>query len=149
MTDNIRDSVQDVVKASAQLEFRAMYAAIMAFDVPVDPEAMQVRESDLVPLLSAPSDCFRVSQMAEKVGVKIFTADIIYHLFDQFTAYLQELHEQAKEAAAEKVVFPCRLKVGSFSAASSCSIQFSPKKRCILRSCPSSSSIARPRSSWA
>ena len=48
MTDNIRDSVQDVVKASAQLEFRAMYAAIMAFDVPVDPEAMQVRESDLV-----------------------------------------------------------------------------------------------------
>ena len=127
MTDNIRDSVQDVVKASAQLEFRAMYAAIMAFDVPVDPEAMQVRESDLVPLLSAPSDCFRVSQMAEKVGVKIFTADIIYHLFDQFTAYLQELHEQAKEAAAEKVVFPCRLKVGSFSAARSCSIEFSPK----------------------
>ena len=65
--------------------------------------------------------------MAEKVGVKIFTADIIYHLFDQFTAYLQELHEQAKEAAAEKVVFPCRLKVRSFSAARSCCIGITPE----------------------
>jgi translation initiation factor 5B len=81
---------KDVVKASAQLEFRAMYAAIMAFDVDVDPEA---------------------KAMADKIGVKIFTADIIYHLFDQFTAYLEELHDKAKAEAAEKVVFPCRLKV--------------------------------------
>ena len=27
--------------------------------------------------------------MAESMGVRIFTADIIYHLFDQFTAYLK------------------------------------------------------------
>ena len=27
-------------------------------------------------------------EMADDLGVRIFTADIIYHLFDQFTAYM-------------------------------------------------------------
>ncbi len=39
------------------------YACILAFDVPVAKEARE---------------------LAEEYGVKIFTADIIYHLFDQF-----------------------------------------------------------------
>jgi translation initiation factor 5B len=29
--------------------------------------------------------------MAEELGVHIFSADIIYHLFDQFKAYLQKV----------------------------------------------------------
>jgi translation initiation factor 5B len=29
--------------------------------------------------------------MADEVGVRIFTADIIYHLFDQFTAYMTKV----------------------------------------------------------
>ena len=37
---------------------------ILAFDVPISKEARE---------------------LAEEYGVKIFTADIIYHLFDQFT----------------------------------------------------------------
>ena len=43
---------------------------ILAFDVPVTKEA---------------------SELAESTGVRIFTADIIYHLFDQFTAYLAQV----------------------------------------------------------
>ena len=29
--------------------------------------------------------------LSEDMGVRIFTADIIYHLFDQFTAYLKKV----------------------------------------------------------
>lgn len=46
------------------------FAVILAFDVPVNREAQQ---------------------LAESMGVRIFTADIIYHLFDQFTAYLKQV----------------------------------------------------------
>lgn len=49
--------------------------------------------------------------LAEQLGVRIFTADIIYHLFDQFTAYLKTVKEEEQEAAKLTAVFPCRLKV--------------------------------------
>ena len=37
--------------------------------------------------------------MADSVGVRIFTANIIYHLFDQFTAYMADLKAKEKEKA--------------------------------------------------
>lgn len=40
-----------------------------------------------VPLLCAVTR--DAASLAEQMGVRIFTADIIYHLFDQFTAYLK------------------------------------------------------------
>jgi len=42
------------------------FAVILAFDVRIEREAQE---------------------MADSLGVKIFAADIIYHLFDKFTAY--------------------------------------------------------------
>ena len=45
------------------------FSCILAFDVPVTREARE---------------------LAESMGVRIFSADIIYHLFDQFTAYLKQ-----------------------------------------------------------
>lgn len=45
------------------LERAREYAQLLAFDVPIDKDA---------------------ELMAEEMGVKIFTADIIYHLFDSF-----------------------------------------------------------------
>lgn len=44
------------------------YATILAFDVRVTPEAQKY---------------------AEEEGIQIFTAQIIYHLFDEFTAYVK------------------------------------------------------------
>jgi len=82
----------DVIKASVNLDKgkRKEFGCILAFDVPVDKDA---------------------KAEAAKAGVRIFTADIIYHLFDQFTAYLAELKAKEKAEAALKVVFPCILEI--------------------------------------
>ena len=72
------------------LERKKEYATILAFDVKVTPEARE---------------------LAEETGVKIFIADIIYHLFDQFKAYIDNLKEEKKKEASEEAVFPCLLKI--------------------------------------
>ncbi|GLJ18361.1 hypothetical protein SUGI_0324990 [Cryptomeria japonica] len=80
---------KDVMRASVMLEKKKKeYAAILAFDVKITPEARE---------------------LADEVGVKIFAADIIYHLFDQFKAYMDNLKEERKKEAAEDAVFPCVL----------------------------------------
>ncbi|XP_015072839.2 eukaryotic translation initiation factor 5B-like [Solanum pennellii] len=81
---------KDVMKASVMLEKRKEYATILAFDVRATQEAQE---------------------LADEVGVKIYTADIIYHLFDQFKAYIDNLKEEKKKEVAEEVVFPCMLKI--------------------------------------
>lgn len=81
---------KDVMKASVMLEKKKEYATILAFDVKVTPEARE---------------------QAEGLGVRIFCADIIYHLFDQFKAYIDNLKEEKKKEAAEDAVFPCLLKI--------------------------------------
>ncbi|KAH0664178.1 hypothetical protein KY284_029109 [Solanum tuberosum] len=81
---------KDVMKASVMLEKKKEYATILAFDVKVTQEARE---------------------LAEEAGVKIFIADIIYHLFDQFKAYIDNLKEEKKKEVAEEAVFPCSLKI--------------------------------------
>ncbi|CAI0457358.1 unnamed protein product [Linum tenue] len=81
---------KDVMKASVMLEKKKEYATILAFDVKVTPEARE---------------------LADDVGVTIFIADIIYHLFDQFKAYIDNLKEEKKKEAADEAVFPCVLKI--------------------------------------
>ncbi|KAJ7571663.1 hypothetical protein O6H91_01G170900 [Diphasiastrum complanatum] len=82
---------KDVMRASVMLEKKKKeYATILAFDVKVTPEA---------------------KELAEELGVKIFMADIIYHLFDQFTAYMNNVKDDKRKDAAEEAVFPCVLKI--------------------------------------
>lgn len=52
-------------------------------------------------------------EMADSLGVKIFQADIIYHLFDKFTAYREELKQKKREEFRSIAVFPCKLKVSN------------------------------------
>lgn len=81
---------KDVVRASVMLEQAKEYAAILAFDVKIDRE---------------------VQDLADELDVKIFKADIIYHLFDQFTAYMNALVEQKRKDMAPQAVFPCVLRI--------------------------------------
>ncbi|KAL4194703.1 hypothetical protein AMTRI_Chr05g60790 [Amborella trichopoda] len=82
---------KDVMRASVMLERKKKeYATILAFDVKVTPEAQE---------------------LAEETGVTIFTADIIYHLFDQFKAYIDNLKEDKKKESADEAIFPCVLKI--------------------------------------
>ena len=40
---------------------------------------------------------------AKKAGVRIFTADIIYHLFDSCTKYMDEVKARKQQEAKEEV----------------------------------------------
>jgi translation initiation factor 5B len=63
---------KDVLKALKSLtgaHIQKEFATILAFDVKVTAEA---------------------EAFAEDNGIKIFTANIIYHLFDDFTAYVKK-----------------------------------------------------------
>ena len=79
---------RDVMQAGIMLEKAKEFAVMLCFDVKVDKEAQAY---------------------ADDVGVKIFTADIIYHLFDDFTKHMAELAEKKKEDAKLLAVFPCVL----------------------------------------
>jgi len=84
---------KDVMKAAKVLALdeskqKKEYATILAFDVRVTPEAQS---------------------FADHEGIKIFTAKIIYHLFDEFTAYLKMCQESRKDSGGTAAIFPCLL----------------------------------------
>ena len=60
---------KDLMKASTMLENNELYGVILAFDVKVERDALKLADSS---------------------GIKIFTADIIYHLFDKFPGYKED-----------------------------------------------------------
>ncbi|XP_022558937.2 eukaryotic translation initiation factor 5B-like [Brassica napus] len=81
---------KDIMKAGVMLERKKEYATILAFDVKVTTDARE---------------------LADEMGVKIFCADIIYHLFDQFKAYIESIKEEKKKESADEAVFPCVLRI--------------------------------------
>ncbi|TFK22197.1 hypothetical protein FA15DRAFT_596525 [Coprinopsis marcescibilis] len=81
---------RDVMRSGTMLEKAKELAVILAFDVPIDKDA---------------------ERLAEEMGIRIFKANIIYHLFDAFTAYNKEIVEAKKRDAAPQAVWPCRLKI--------------------------------------
>lgn len=71
-------------KAKATEKQKKEFASILAFDVRVMPDA---------------------AKFAEEEGIKIFTANIIYHLFDSFTEYVKKCKEDRKIEDGSKAVF--------------------------------------------
>ena len=80
----------DVKKAALmQQKGKPEFSVILCFDVKVDADA---------------------KKEAAKQKVQIFTADIIYHLEDQFKKYMKEVQERKKNEVSAQAVFPCVLK---------------------------------------
>ena len=52
-------------------------------------------------------------QVAKDLNVKIFTAEIIYHLFDKFTAYMADVRKAQQEKASLLAVYPCVAEISS------------------------------------
>lgn len=66
------------------------YYTILAFNVQIDDDAVEE---------------------AKNKNIKIFSAEIIYHLFDQFKIYKENLIKERKENARPYAVFPTKLKI--------------------------------------
>jgi len=87
---------KDILKATKTLarenekKIKKEYACVLAFDVNVTNEA---------------------AKFAEDEGVKIFTAKIIYHLFDEFTAYVKECEDNRKNDGGTAAIFPCTVEI--------------------------------------
>ena len=67
------------------LVLSSRFAVILAFDVRIERDAQE---------------------LADSLGVKIFSADIIYHLFDKFTAYREVSNEDFLRVVFVFVVVP-------------------------------------------
>ncbi|KJH48202.1 putative translation initiation factor aIF-2 [Dictyocaulus viviparus] len=69
---------------------QSKYACILAFDVKVERDAQL---------------------FADQEKVKIFQADIIYHLEDNFLKYREELRLRARKDNEHLAIFPCKLRI--------------------------------------
>eukprot|EP01060_Flectonema_neradi_P018613 TRINITY_DN2547_c4_g1_i1.p1 TRINITY_DN2547_c4_g1~~TRINITY_DN2547_c4_g1_i1.p1 ORF type:complete len:853 (+),score=208.00 TRINITY_DN2547_c4_g1_i1:66-2561(+) len=81
---------KDIMRVIGIKEKNPKYAVMLCFDVTISPEAQEI---------------------ADKEEIKIFTADIIYHLQDKFTQYLKDFAEAARMRDQNSAVFPCVLEI--------------------------------------
>ncbi|KAI5179687.1 translation initiation factor 5B [Nematocida sp. AWRm80] len=80
----------DLMKVSTIYTKRPEYSVILAFDIKPTPE---------------------ISSLANDLNVKIFTADIIYHLTEKYQKHLETHWKTTEEALKDKIVFPCILSI--------------------------------------
>uniref|UniRef100_A0AAZ3S401 Eukaryotic translation initiation factor 5B n=1 Tax=Oncorhynchus tshawytscha TaxID=74940 RepID=A0AAZ3S401_ONCTS len=73
-----------------QYSIEILYATILAFDVKVERDSQE---------------------MADSLGVRVFSAEIIYHLFDAFTKYREDYKKAKQDEFKHIAVFPTKLKI--------------------------------------
>lgn len=81
---------KDVIKASVMLEKDPQFAVILGFDVKIEKDAQEC---------------------AQNLNLNIFSADIIYHLFDKFMAFRANLKEKKRQEFKDIAVFPFKAKI--------------------------------------
>ena len=98
---------RDVMRAGTMLEKAKELACILCFDVTVDKEAERLAEEMGIRLFKGMFQPYIRVPLILTQGI----ADIIYHLFDSFKAYNEEITEAKRRDAAPQAVWPCRLKI--------------------------------------
>ena len=81
---------RDILKAISIQERSQLYGAILAFNVKVEKDALD---------------------LAKQNGIKIFNYEIVYHIYDEFKKYSDEVKEQLRKENYDKAIFPCQLKI--------------------------------------
>lgn len=81
---------QKVLQQEDQNKIKKEYATVLAFDVRITPDAQT---------------------FADKEGIKVFSAKIIYHLFDSFTEYVKQCVDERVNSGGKDAVFPCALEI--------------------------------------
>lgn len=81
---------KDLLIIASNQEKNNEYGAVLCFDVIVDKD---------------------IKDLAHNLHIKIFEAKIIYHLFDQYTNYINNMKSKAKEIHFNEVIFPAKLSI--------------------------------------
>ena len=82
---------KDVTRASTMLGKAKEFAVMLCFDVKIEKDAQD---------------------LADEFGIRIFKADIIYHLFDAFTApTTRRSWSKSVKIQAPQAIFPCVLNI--------------------------------------
>ena len=81
---------KQLLKLSINKSTKKEYSTILAFNVNIDDE---------------------VQEFSNKNGFKLFSAEIIYHLFDFYMKYRQDMINERKALYRSQVIFPCTLKI--------------------------------------
>ncbi len=81
---------KQILKLSINKTSKKEFSTILAFNVNIEDEALQ---------------------LANKNGITIFSAEIIYHLFDFYTKYRQDVINERKTLYRPQAIFPCTLKI--------------------------------------
>ncbi|KAI5187105.1 translation initiation factor 5B [Nematocida homosporus] len=81
---------KDIMKVATILERRPEFATMLCFDIHPTAETLS---------------------LAKDFGVKIITAEIIYHLTERYKKHMEDFWASAEEQLKDKVVFPCILSI--------------------------------------
>ena len=97
------------------LEHNEKYGVVLGFDVPVTRDAQELADSFKPPIkvwfLSFEHLIDFYGAPLSKDFFQIFTADIIYHLTDQFTKHLIDQKKRKQEELKHVAIFPASLSI--------------------------------------